>query len=342
MPSSDRTFLDSPPAPPRGRSRGGGIPARASTFAVMMRSFVLLYGLSALLACAGARGEAAPPETRPEPPVVAAPGSGPAPVVADAPAPADASARLLAEVRAMQPADRWAWALAAMPALAEHREIGTSDLPFVQFRAAQRERTTLWVRPRGERCFAVRGEWDEYGFAGRGRETTTIRGNHKTVRFESITIGEHGISVSGPHGDEYTRDARGRWQPDGAFGVGRGAAIAEGTVGSVERGAADYDGYERCADGSTRRCSRCTELTALRQAPNRWSGAGGMAGVVGPGEPVDCSQPCPPNDLGDRVAALGLAVEGRRFLGTEDPVAAVYADASTCRGDRRMRAAPAE
>lgn len=45
---------------------------------------------------------------------------------------------------------------------------------------------------------------------------------------------------------------------------------------------------------------------------------------------------------GDRVAALDLAVAGRRFLGADDPVAAVYADASACRSDRRMRAAPAE
>jgi hypothetical protein len=65
-------------------------------------------------------------------------------------------------------------------------------------------------------------------------------------------------------------------------------------------------------------------------------------GISGPSTPVDCSQPCEPDDLGDRVAALGLAVEGRQFLGAEEPVAAVYGDARACRGDRRMRATPAE
>lgn len=333
-----------------------GIPARARTFAATMRSFALLLGCATLLACAGGRGEVSPPAATPEPSPVAAPTPAPAPAPTPAPAePADASARLLAEVRAMAPADRWSWAVTAMPELAGHREIGASDPPFAEFRAAQRERTTLWVRPRGERCFAVRGAWDEHGFAGRGRETTTIDGAHKTVRFESIDIGEYGISASGPHGDEYTRDARGRWRLSGGFGIGSGQQIAARTVSAVERGAAYYGGHvytvtiacgavshrdDRCSDGTKRRCSRCSELTARRHSADVAWASSGTIGVTAPGAAVDCSQPCPPDDLGEKVAALNLAVEGRRFLGADEPVAAVYADARACRSDRRMRAAP--
>ncbi|PCC73708.1 hypothetical protein SAMN02745121_06827 [Nannocystis exedens] len=355
---------------------GGGISARATAYVATMRARLALVGPAILLACAPAPGGAAQTVT-PGATGSRAPGAaqGPSePASAQAPSGArepaevpseaarepgqeaaprvDAAAELLAEVQAMDPAARWAWAVSAMPALAEHREVGGASERWAEFRRLAAGRTRLWVRARGDRCFAVRGGWEDDGFFGRAREVAELAGAVKTVRFESVEITDRGISTSGPHGDEFSRDARGRWQKSGGFGVGSFATIADGPVFEVRRTAAYYGegAYtltiecsvtsaqeERCTDGTIRRCTRCTGLSALPHAPGRgW--AGPRMTLRGTSDrQVDCSAPCPPDLLTPQLPALNWAVKGRAFVLAGEPDAAVYLDAGACRSDRRMR-----
>lgn len=335
------------------------MPGRVAALPAAMRARLAIVGPAALLACAlspRVESPAPAPAAESRATVEAAPSPATAP---EAPRPVaspgvelDASARALAEVSAMDSAARWAWAVAAMPELAEHREVGSPGERLAELRRLAGGRTALWVRIRGERCFAVRGSWEDDGFVGRAREVATIAGETRTVRFESVTITEHGISASGPHGDEFVRDARGRWQPAGGFGLGSGATLVDRSISEVVGGVAYYGGYdytltieclsrhtqeERCTDGSLRRCERCTGLWARPHAAGMvWGGFGTSQASAGAG-PVDCSAPCPADPHTPRIAALDLAMQGRRFLADEAPVAALYLDARTCRGDRRMR-----
>lgn len=319
-----------------------------------MRVHWAIAGCGVLLACAGAPRVAPETAVRPE---ADSPFVAPTPVPVE-PAPSvappqasDASARFVAEVSAMPPAAQWAWALAVMPELAEHTDVAPALAGWAEFRRRTAGRTVLWVRERDGRCFAVKGAWDDEGFHGRAREVTRIKGDVKAVRFETITVSERGITASGPHGEEFTRDARGRWQAAGGFGLGSFETIADGPVSAVERGAVYFSGHdytltiacsgtqsrtERCADGSTRRCERCSSLWARPQGRDRGWAAGGSVSI-GEAGPGDCSVPCPPDELTPRIAALDVAVAGRRFVDAEEPVAAVYDDPAACRGDPRMR-----
>lgn len=334
-----------------------GISARVAAFGAMMRARSLLVGPAVALACAAAPGGAAqrvtasattspaPAATQGEAAREAAPAQQPA-------APDDVAVRLLAEVQAMDLAARWAWAVTVMPELVEHREGSVAAERWAEFQRLAAGRTKLWVRARGDRCFAVRGAWEGDGFFGRAREVAEIEGDVKTVRYEAVDITASGISSSGPHGDVFARDARGRWQTDGVFGLGSFAAIAERPVFEVTRKAAYYGeaAYtltiecsetkaeeERCTDGSTRRCTRCAALWARPHAPGQTWAMARMSGTGASGGQVDCSVPCPPDLLTEQLPALNLAVQGRTFVAADAADAAVYLDAGTCRGDRRLR-----
>jgi hypothetical protein len=332
-----------------------------TAFAAAMRAHLALVGPAALLACALAPGRAAktvaPPATtsRTSEPAQVQVATPRAPAAGQEPAePVDAAARVLGEVQAMDLAASWAWAVATMPELAEHREAGATPTLWAEFRRLAADRTTLWVRARGERCFPVRGAWEDDRFYGRAREVAEVAGDRKTVRFETVDITEIGIVSSGPHGDEFLRDARGRWQKTDGFGFGLGsfATLADRPVFEVTRKAAYYgdDAYgltiecnetsvqeDRCTDGTTRRCRRCSGLGARPHAQQRvWFGL--HTTITGASERrVDCSVPCPPDLHTPQLAALNWAVQGRTFIEADEPDAAVYTDARTCRGDPRMR-----
>ncbi|MCY0987737.1 hypothetical protein OV203_11415 [Nannocystis sp. ILAH1] len=330
-----------------------------TAFGAMMRARSVLVGPAVALACAVAPGGAAQsvtPGATSSPAPAAAQGQGEAArEAAPAQQPAgqvDPAAGLLAEVQAMDLAARWAWAVAVMPELVEHREGSATPERWAEFRRLAAGRSKLWVRARGDRCFSVRGAWEDDGFFGRAREVAEIEGDVKTVRFEAVEITASGISTSGPHGDVFARDARGRWQTDGVFGLGSFATLAERPVFEVTRKAAYYGeaAYtltiecgeksaqeERCSDGSTRRCSRCTGLWARPHAPGQvW--AGGRMSVTGASDrQVDCSVACPADLLTEQLPALNLAVQGRTFVTADVADAAVYLDAGTCRADRRLR-----
>lgn len=318
-----------------------------------MRAGLVLVAPAVLLACARAPAGAATPVPPPSEPAAAVVVEA-EPALAPEPQPAEAvseSSRLLAEVEAMEVSARWAWAVATLPELAEHREAGDGAASWAEFRRLVGARTRLWVRTRGDRCFAVRGGWEDDGFFGRAHDVTTVAGTRKTVRYEGVDITERGIISTGPHGEAFERDARGRWQPDGEFGLGSFATVAEGPAFEVKAGAAYFGAAaytlkivcseasvreEQCVDGQPRRCSRCSRLTAYPQGPNM-AMAGSMGSFVRGGDSVDCSAPCPPDVLGAQLAALELAVKGRTFIEAELPEAGVYTEARACRGDRRMR-----
>lgn len=341
-----------------GRSHPAEISPRVTAFVPAMRARLALVGSAALLACALAPGGAATTSTPParaaspnSEAVPVTPAPEPAPVEKPA-EPVDAALGLLAEVQGMDPAASWAWAVATMPELAEHREARPPSEGWAEFSRLAAGRTTLWVRARGDRCFSVRGAWDDDGFHGRAREVTEIAGDTKVVRFESVDISEIGISSSGPHGDEFLRDARGRWQKAGGFGLGSFATLADAPIFEVAKKAAYYGEVpytltiecsettvreDRCTDGTTRRCSRCSGLWARPHAPQMgW--AGSRTTLTGASDrQVDCNEACPPDLHTPQLAALNWAVQGRTFTMADDPDAAVYLDARACRGDRRMR-----
>lgn len=320
-----------------------------------MRSWAGLGVLAAQVACATSTAEpavvmrpvVAAPQPSPDPPA-AVRVAEPVAVVPDRAE--DEQARVLAEVGAMDPAARWAWAVSVMPELAAHREEDPGPAAWAAFHRHAAGRRALWVRTRGARCFAARGAWEEQSFFGRARVSTRIRGDTKSVEYESVEIDAGSITVSGPHGEVFTRDARGRWQLSGGHGVGSMAALAERPVSEFRRGAAYYGGQdytvtvecvgrisyeERCTDGTTRRCARCGGLVDRIHAVGMYR-AGSGVGWSTSSTPRDCSEPCPPDVHGPRIAALGLVVAGRRFHAVEAPVAAVYTSRAACESDRRM------
>jgi hypothetical protein len=318
-----------------------------------MRILAGMVVLAAQVACAASPTDSAVTRriVAPSPP-----GPGPAMPAMSAvarvtePTPVSPGARALAEVGAMDTPSRWAWAVAAMPSLARHREEDPGPAAWAEFRRRAAGRRTLWVRTRGARCFSARGEWEEDWFIGHTRVTTKIDGDTKTAEYELVEIHASSIMINGPHGESFTRDARGRWQPSGGYGFGCMAVLAERPVHEVRGGAAYYGGLdytvtvkcvarvayaERCADGSTRRCERCGGLVDQIHAEGLQR-SGSSVGWSADVTPRDCSQPCPPDVHGARVEALALAVAGRRFHGAEAPEAAVYTSRQACEGDRRM------
>jgi hypothetical protein len=265
--------------------------------------------------------------------------------------PSSEEARILAEVETMDRAERWAWAVSAMPDLAGHSEIDPAPEHWAEFRRRASGRPLLWVRSRGTRCFVARGVWEDEEFHGRAHVATTITGDTKLVRYESIRIDAYGITLTGPHGEDFTRDRRGRWQETGGYGVGSMRTVAERSISAVRSGAAYYGGYvytltiecrgrisyeERCTDGTTRRCERCGGLWAHPHADGMGWGTGGVSGWGTGARLRDCSEPCPPDPDTPRIPALNLAVKGRRFFDASDPVASVYTSRKACEGDPRM------
>lgn len=222
----------------------------------------------------------------------------------------------------------WEWALTVAPELAEHSDRSPSPAAYERFtRWFAKGRRTIHLRL-GDQCFEVKGSVDQ-GFSY--RETVTTNGNTRTRTGYNLQITEGGITESGPGGTTYERDEKGRWQEVGGFGTGCFDVLVHDSLSKVERGVAYFDAYgytltaecrgtmaeaQRCEDGSTRTCERCSGIVLRRHAPNRgWGSAGQISVGAIDSPPVDCTQPCPADEHTPKLEPLGQVLKGRRFFG---------------------------
>jgi hypothetical protein len=317
----------------------------------MRRAFGLL-GI-VLVACAP-KAVAEPVRPEPEPAPVAAvsiPEAAPPPVAVP---PEPAPSPLMDEIAGLDAEARWAWAVERFPALADHAAIDHGEL------VAQLPEWfpdgRVFVRTSDSKCFPVVGEWTDGSFVGRARETVTVKGRTKERVWYTIEISPSGIVETGPGAETYTRNAKGKWEVTGGWGVGCMDVLAHRWLSEVTPDAIYFAGYEYtltiecagervttdvCIGGGERVCKQCAGLWAQPHASNMGFGRGRMGIGVKASTPIDCSAPCPADTLAPLVEPLGAIVKGRRFSGLASMDGAVYKSRRACQRDPRWTA-PAE
>lgn len=246
-------------------------------------------------------------------------------------------------------AEAWRAACAELPELGSYRPLFLEPRPFDELMAWVPEGKT--IRVYDENCKPIDLVRHEGHLAGDMEEKTTF---HKGLKRISARTAHFGLDVSytGPGWTDYERDEEGRWQEVGGGGMGC-FEIRAGTLGRVTREAAFYNGtlvtFEvvcwsqleelgKCADGSPRKCQRCEgiRLDAKSNSPGRMIRYRGPMVRQSSSKPVDCSRPCPADELGARVERLNRYLDGKRFISTDefDSGAALFRSRKACRRHR--------
>lgn len=282
-----------------------------------------------------------PGEPRPAAPAVASSGSE---VAAPAPATTPAS----------DPPPTWDWAVSVLPELATHSEVDPAPGALARFLAwfpggAGRVHVLLEGR-----CHAISGEFDADGFHGGWQRRVTVTGDAREVTVMDFSVTRHGVSESGPGGKVYDRDERGRWREAGAFATGRFRTLVDRPMSAADERQVTFAGYwyrlepvcrayeaieQTCADGSARRCRRCTALAVEPRADNHsWRTPTVTVGRVGR-VAADCSRPCPVDERAALLPRLAEVLKDRSFAGTDaDAGPAVFRTAKGCDRERRRGA----
>jgi hypothetical protein len=300
-----------------------------------------------LVACAPKPvAEPVRPEPAPAPaPAVSIPEAAPAPAAAPAePAPPP----LMAEIAGLDAEARWAWAVERFPALADHAAIDHDEL--VAQLPEWFPNGRVFVRTTDSKCFPVVGEWTDGSFVGRARETVTVKGRTKERVWYTIEISPTGIIETGPGAETYTRNAKGKWEVTGGWGIGCMDVLAHRWLSEVTPEAIYFAGYEYtltiecagvrkstdvCEGGGERVCEACSGLLAQRHASNMGFGHGRIGIMSKSATPIDCTVPCPADTLSPLVEPLGAIVKGRRFSGLASMDGAVYKSRRACQRDPR-------
>jgi hypothetical protein len=271
-------------------------------------------------------------------------GSAPAPAPTPTPAP--------------EPPPTWEWALALVPTLAEHTPVDPGPAALARFVGWFDDGTTPRVYLLHEdRCHAVEGSMSGEGFHGRWRVQETIEGDERQVSGMSLEISLHGITESGPGGVIYTRDEHGKWQETGGFGTGCFDVLVDRSMSAADDRSVTFAGYhyglvarcshfegvqETCEGGGTRTCERCGGVSLEPKAPGMGWGRGSASGMRVGTTPVDCTEPCPPDEWTPRLPRISAALTGRTFvgvLGGQGP--SVFRSAKGCARELRRRRAAA-
>lgn len=261
-----------------------------------------------------------------------------------------------AEPASSEPPPTWEWALSVVPALAEHSEVDPGGDALARFVGWFDEGGTPRVHFLYDgACHAIEGTMSGEGFHGSWREEITTEGDERRVSRTSFDITRSGITESGPGGIIYRRNAKGRWEEAGGFGIGCFAVLVDRWMSAADDGSVTFGGYEyrlepvcdrtesvtqTCIGGGERRCERCAGVW-LRPVADRMGFGKGAIGVGhGSPTPVDCTQPCPVDEWTPRLPRLAAALAGRRFygvIGSEGPV--VFRTAKGCARELRRRKA---
>lgn len=307
-----------------------------------------------LLVAAACRPEtpAAPPSS--SPPVVAAEAP------ARAPEPAPATAPAAEPAPAPEPPPTWEWAIAQLPALAGHSEVDLGVAAQARFLAwfAGDPKPRVYALLEGK-CHAIDGAVDDDGFHGGWRRQVSVVGDERTVSMMSFDVSRHGISESGPGGEIFARDRRGRWQPVGGFGTGSGASLVDRPMSAADDRSVTFAGTryslepackthekvtQTCTDGRRRECQRCAGVTLQMHTFEARHYAGTVQVRWTEPTPVDCTQACPADEWTPRLPGLAAALKGRYFFAADAGAGpTIFRAAKDCARElRRQRARPAK
>ncbi len=188
---------------------------------------------------------------------------------------------------------------------------------------------------------------------GAVHEQTTIVGNSKTVHRDSISFG-FDITVVCGSDTSYEHGPGGAWVESGTSASGCfhsiGHHISDVRDGQVwyaaeqvtlKIGCASHSEQEqRCTDGTTRTCKTCSAVL-LDVKPERGMQQQGSAHVTygarrGPAPLVDCSTPCPVDELTPMIEAASAALADTAFeqLG-HDAHPTLFRDRTACTAYRQ-------
>jgi hypothetical protein len=191
----------------------------------------------------------------------------------------------------------------------------------------------------------------ERTLAGDVNESTSIEGRRKTVHRDGIAFG-FDITVVCGSDTIYEHEASGAWVEKGGSATGcahsfghylsdvrdgqiwYGAEQATLTVGCAARYAQD----QRCTDGTTRTCARCTEASIdvkrMRSFTRTHATSAGVR--ERPNAAVDCSVPCPADELGPMIEAANAALADAAFeeIGNERHPT-LFSDRAACTAYRQ-------
>ena len=317
-----------------------------------MRTHLLRTAVLATVACRPPGVvEPARPVAREAPAPAAAPVARPAPVATPGPAP---TPELAPEP---EPPPTWAWALAVLPELAEHREDDPGEAALAKFLTwfeggARRVHVLL-----GDACHAVAGEPGDDGFHGSWQRQVMRHGDERRVSSMDLAITRHGISESGPGGVIYHRDGRGSWQESGMFATGYFRTLVDHPMSAADDQEVTFAGYsyglavscqitdkiaQTCTGGGQRTCERCTGVGLQRHAGHMAWHQGRITIRRAEVVPVDCTQACPADAWTPLLPRLTTVLAGRKFAGVlpeEGPT--VFRTAKGCARELRRRHAAA-
>lgn len=206
-----------------------------------------------------------------------------------------------------------------------------------------------------EKCRPVQVERNNGVLTGLVDVKTTISKGVKSVHFKT---GHFGLSVSytGPSSTTYTRNKKGQWVRNSSGGRGS-LETRVGALNRVTKNAAFYGGavvvlkavcrsYDSkcaiCEGGGKRSCRTCRSIQI--QAKSRSHGIGfGYAKTPSKSvtpclKKADCSQPCPVDVLGKKIAKLNAFLKGKQFVTVDSDIENPPALFRTRKACRRHRA----
>ncbi len=255
-----------------------------------------------------------------------------------------------------EPPPTWAWAVSALPELAEHSEVDPSAAALARFVGWFDDGAPARVHVLLEgACHAIKGSISADGFHGRWQTRVTTRGDEREVSGMSFEIARGGITESGPGGSIFKKrkNNKGRWQEVGGFGMGSFHTLVDAPMTAADDQSVTFAGYtyrlepvcvstetltQTCTAGGERSCGRCLRVWLKPQA----EGMGWGSGTIGVGRvdptPVDCTQPCPADQWTPLLPRLSAVLEGRQFSGVrEGEGRVVFRSAKGCARELRRR-----
>lgn len=303
----------------------------------------------ARVACAiGLAGcSSATPAQQSEPDVLATSASTTSSAEAPASSPATTPAAAAAQ---LSPTEAWQWLRAKLPEETAKLRPDESRANIDKLLAWAPGEVSTVVFDRA--CRPLTLTRNETTLDGDVNETTTIEGNTKTVHRDGIAFG-FDITVVCGSDTIYERNAGGAWVESGGSATGCAHSLGH-NLSDVRDGEVWYSAeqvtltvacssrHEReqlCTDGSTRTCAACTAASVdiKRQRGLGQTSRHGTIGVrEGKAAAVDCSTPCPVDELSPMIAAANAALADKAFeqLGYEQHPT-LFRDRAACTAYRR-------
>lgn len=259
------------------------------------------------------------------------------------------------EIASLDEDARWEWAVHRMPQLARHQptQWPNRKQAFSSW-LAERDVRRLYLAE-ADGCLPIDGHVDGEVFRGKARQRTTYRGKTKHTSWITIEVSAGGVIESGPSSATFQRTSDGGWENVGVSAFGLAEILVRSHLSSVEGDTVFYGDFEytlsiecaatntvqqTCTEGGSRVCERCARLFARRKArsPGRAFGHAYTGRATVSSDRVDCSIPCPADQLLPLIEPLQAIVVGRVFSATDSRRTGVSRTKQACERTREKRA----